>query len=369
MVQKRHPDVAHLIIGEMHQDTRSESIRGVVECEGILQSVGFDVPTWTALAQGAHPFNPEGDEDSTAPRAGWQRPATSRLHEECVSEMWPAFSDTEKALMLSQSGPMCGEPFTCFPTTRETRFDSQSFRLLLLRRLRLPLPFTARRCRCGRPLDPCGHHRAACARVGVLGRRGFALESAAARVCREAGGRVMTNMLVRDMDLAPGANHMADGRRLEVVVDGLSLFHGAQLAIDTTLVSAVRADGTPRPRAARKGGAALDDARARKEVTYPELVGEGSRAKLVVLAAEVGGRWSAEAAQFIRALAASKATSAPEFMQASVAHAWCHRWRRLLACSAAKAFAGSLLEHRSPVSAAGVVPSVHDVIRDGLHVR
>ena len=110
----------------------------------------------------------------------------------------------------------------------------------------------------------------------------------------------MTNMLVRDMDLAPGANHMADGRRLEVVVDGLSLFHGAQLAIDTTLVSAVRANGTPRPRAARKGGAALDDARAWKEVTYPELVGEGSRAKLVVLAAEVGGRWSAEAAQFIQ---------------------------------------------------------------------
>ena len=91
-----------------------------------------------------------------------------------------------------------------------------------------------------------------------------------------------------------------------------------------------------------------------------------TRANLVVLAAEMGGRWSTEAAQFIRALAASKAASAPEFMQVSVAHAW---WRRLLACSATKAFAGSLLEHRSPVSAAGVVPSVHDVIRDGLHVR
>ena len=86
MVQERHLDVAQLIIGEMHQDTRSESFRGVVEC---------DVPTWA----GPHPFNPEGDEDSTAPRAGWQRPATSSLHEECVSEMWPAFSDTEKALM------------------------------------------------------------------------------------------------------------------------------------------------------------------------------------------------------------------------------------------------------------------------------
>ena len=43
------------------------------------------------------------------------------------------------------------------------------------------LPFTARRCRCGRLLDSYGHHRAACA-VGVLGRRGFVLETAAARI-------------------------------------------------------------------------------------------------------------------------------------------------------------------------------------------
>ena len=45
------------------------------------------------------------------------------------------------------------------------------------------------------------------------------------------------------------------------------------------------------------------------------------------------------------------------------------RWRRLLACSAAKAFALSLLEHRSPVSAGGEPPSVHDVIRNGLFER
>ena len=60
-------------------------------------------------------------------------------------------------------------------------------------------------------------------------------------------------MLVLDMDLAQGANHMADGRCLEVVVDGLSLFQGAQLAIDTTLVSAVRADGTPRREGTERG--------------------------------------------------------------------------------------------------------------------
>ena len=60
MVQKRHPDVAQLIIGEMHQDTRSESIRGVVECEGILQSVGFEVPTWGSARTRCPPIQPRG---------------------------------------------------------------------------------------------------------------------------------------------------------------------------------------------------------------------------------------------------------------------------------------------------------------------
>ena len=70
-------------------------------------------------------------------------------------------------------------------------------------------------------------------------------------------------MLVRDMDLAPGANHMADGRRLEVVVDGVSLFHGAQLAIETTLVSSVRVDG------ARRGH--VSGARPTRPHTHPTL--------------------------------------------------------------------------------------------------
>ena len=36
-------------------------------------------------------------------------------------------------------------------------------------------------CVCGRRLDVFGHHRAACSRAGVLGRRGFAVESALAQ--------------------------------------------------------------------------------------------------------------------------------------------------------------------------------------------
>ena len=109
----------------------------------------------------------------------------------------------------------------------------------------------------------------------------------AARVCREAGARVSTSLFVRDLDL-PIANH--DARRLEVVADGLPLFGGAQLAIETTLFSSVQADGKPRPQCARVDSAALSEARRRKQRTYPELSGTQGRARLVVLAAEVGGR-------------------------------------------------------------------------------
>ena len=110
-----------------------------------------------------------------------------------------------------------------------------------------------------------------------VGRRGFALESAVARICREAGARVSTNVFVRDLDLI--VPNVMDERRLEVVAEGLPLHGGAQLEIDTTFVSALRRDGAPRPSAATTDGVALQAARWRKEHTYPELVGPRARAK------------------------------------------------------------------------------------------
>ena len=99
----------------------------------------------------------------------------------------------------------------------------------------------------------------------MLGRRGFALEVAAAQVSREAGARVTTNVFVRDMDLA--VFDVMDSRRLEVVADGLTAFRGAQLAIDTTLVPALRRDGTARlGTAARAGGVGSSKASEREDI-------------------------------------------------------------------------------------------------------
>ena len=83
---------------------------------------------------------------------------------------------------------------------------------------------------------------------------------AAAQVCREAGAWVTTNVMVLDLDLGVPQPAL-DGRRFEVVAEGVPLFGGVQLALNTTLVSLVHADGTARPDAAQLEGVAMVSAR------------------------------------------------------------------------------------------------------------
>ena len=274
-------------------------------------------------------------------------------------------AEPEQALLRSQSGPLAGIVLSVAPSSTLTRIESHLFRVVLLHRLRLPLPLSVRQCRCGRSLDAFGHHRAACARAGVLGRRGFAVESAGARICREAGGRVVFNAMLRDFDL--GAPNRLDSRRVEILADGLPLFGGAQLAVDTTLVSALHCDGSAHSHAANVDGAVLLAARRRKERTYPELVTPRARARLVVLAGEVGGRWSEETRRFLSLLAKAKARSEPHILRKRVEQAWRLRWGGILACAAARAFAASLLDLRLAGGVDGDVPASHEVVNELRH--
>ena len=124
-------------------------------------------------------------------RAGWQHEAASRVDHFRNDVLFTLPSST-RALIRSHAGMA----LSATPTSILTRIEPHLFCIVLLRRLRQPLPLSARSCRCGRLLDVRGHHRAACARAGVLGQRGFAVESVVARICREAGGRVRTNVMV-----------------------------------------------------------------------------------------------------------------------------------------------------------------------------
>ena len=116
-------------------------------------------------------------------------------------------------------------------------------------------------CRCGRPLDSNGHHRAACAVAGVRESRVRGGVRSKTKVSRK-GGKVTTNIRIQDMDIV--APNQLDERRIEILVDGLPLLHGAQIAVDTTLVSVLRRDGAPplplcRRRRCRPGGCPADE--------------------------------------------------------------------------------------------------------------
>ena len=241
------------------------------------------------------PVQPADDAEPEVALRGWQRPASRVLDDFALAEHRRSVGAAELALLDSQSGPFAARILTVRPTVRELAVDSAPFRVLLLRRLRLPLPLAPARCRCQRPLDVLGDHVAACPRSGTLRQRGGPLERAAARVCREAGTAVATNVLVRDLNLQTARQNE---RRIEVITNGLPVWGGSQLAVDTTLVSPLTSAGAPRRRGGATAGAALADARRSKERTYPEF-GRASRCRLVVLGIEVGGRWSAEAASFV----------------------------------------------------------------------
>ena len=177
----------------------------------------------------------------------------------------------------------------------------------------LPESFCSDVFACGRPLDPCGQHRAACSQAEMLGRRRFALESIMARICGEAGGRVRTNVMVRDIDVPAPNTH---GRRLEVVVDGLPVRGGAQVAIDTTLQLGKR----------------------RRPLIRNTSVHGGARI------GGHGGRWSEETRGFLSSLAISRARSEHPLMRKRAEQAWRMRRGGMLVCAVASAVASSLLD-------------------------
>ena len=140
--------------------------------------------------------------------------------------------------------------------------------------------------RCGSPAqevqsvtsDSVGHHRRAC------------VTNDSWLVCLLLAGHDQ-----RYLDLA--LPHPAlDGRRLEVVAEGLPLFERG---------AAHPGHHNARPGGAQRDGVALVSARRLKERSFLELVGRGASARLVVLAGEVGGCWSG-ATSFLRLVGLSE---------------------------------------------------------------
>ena len=159
-----------MIVDALESDPATPILSAVVEAARAVQVGNFEPPSWASLSHGARPPPREPDEfEPGCSRRGWQHEAASRT-EMVHRDTWimPRLTDDERAMLRSQSGPGSGLAFSSVPASAALRIDSHHFRVLFLRRLRLPLPPVSRTCWCGRLLDPFGHHRAACSRAGVL---------------------------------------------------------------------------------------------------------------------------------------------------------------------------------------------------------
>ena len=136
----------------------------------------------------------------------------------------------EQALARSQQGPMVGKPFHCSRRQQRLVWTRSVFASFSCAASGARSPSRPPSAGVASHLTSRGHH---------LGRRGFPLESCAARICR---GYPPTS----------GSWTSTSCQEASWMTVGLPLFHGAQLAIDTTLVSPVRADGAPRRQCATR---------------------------------------------------------------------------------------------------------------------
>eukprot|EP00913_Durusdinium_trenchii_P019645 g18469.t1 len=124
---------------------------------------------------------------------------------------------------------------------------------------------------------------------------------------------------------------------------------GAQVAVDVTLVSPVARDGTAPARCAAEPGAAAADAAARMQAPRDlSRVAQAPRARLAVLALEIGGRRGDDCEHFLRVLAAG----GPSVAATAALH---HRWGSLRSLAAQGSLVTTLPE--LPEQGGGAPPS------------
>ena len=243
VIRERHPSDANMIIEALESGPRPPTLAAVAESAHAVFGVqGFEPPSGRELSHGARPLREPDDHEPGGMRRGWQLEAASRVerqHREV--EILPRLTDSEKASLRSQCGPGAASALSAVPSSNVFRISPQRCFAVSAS------PFLQSLA----PADVAVH-------LIPVSRAG---ESAGARICREAGARVSTNVFVRDLDLP--ATNVHDARRLEIVAEGLPLFGRAQFSIDNSGVSAPLMVQRWWRRAARR--------------PYPELVGQPNR--------------------------------------------------------------------------------------------
>ena len=257
---------------------------------------------------------------------GWRQQAAQATHAAQQAELLTHLDPASEAMLASQTGPFASRTFTTIPWGHDLTYPSHLFRLLLLRRLRLPLPLSERSCRCRRFLDPLGDQRAACPRAGRCSAKASWPVGKSSRESLPGGwcpGRHKHN------------SHPPEPPELHPIRQPVHRSHskwpshpprstiGCQHYLSVPSHTQRR---PPRPRRPVPWGSATT-----------------GRCRLIVLGVEARGTFSNEAANFVGSLAHARARSAPVHLKQATVAASVSRWSAILAHAAMHAVASSCL--------------------------
>ena len=170
MLFQRFPTLARKIQQALEEGSASPSLQLVRQQVDGLRALGFECPSWAALRNGTRPALPEEDgdeEDPTHFKHGWQFYAAKHTMLNEHSSLLHQLAPDQQALLRSQSGAGAGTWLLAVPSCDWMTLPDNLFLLALRRRLFLPVPFAAAKCKfCGNEADRWGHHALACTRSG-----------------------------------------------------------------------------------------------------------------------------------------------------------------------------------------------------------
>ena len=189
--------------------------------------------------------------------------------------------------------------------------------------------------------------------MGVLGRRGLAVENAVAQICREGGARVSTNIFLRE----PGPGPCAFLHKRQATGSCGRRFVSL---LDATSVSALT--GVPQGTRTKQTESLCWKHASTKRGPTLSFRGERTRAdggdRRRSWRQVVGGNEGPSSGVWLAITSRSEA----RVLRGSVRAAWYRRWSCLLAFAAAMAVAMSLLERRGVPRAGDEPPTAHEVV-------
>ena len=119
MVRKRHPVIAESMIRHLEVGV-VPCFQAAWQCKETVEEAGLALPSWTELSHSPPPAEADSAQPTTTAGSRWTdnwRRGSCR----------PGLTNSRRALMRSQHGPLASAALTALPSSRATRIGCQPF--------------------------------------------------------------------------------------------------------------------------------------------------------------------------------------------------------------------------------------------------